>query len=64
MPPELMPYFQFRSELSIAEGIIFKGDKIVIPSSLRKEMKEGIHQGHLGIENARPELAKSCTGLI
>ena len=32
MPPELMPYFQFRSELSIAEGIVFKGDKIVIPS--------------------------------
>ena len=45
-----MPYFQFRSELSIAEGIVFKGDKIVIPSSLRKEMKERIHQGHLGIE--------------
>ena len=34
MPPELMPYFQFRSELSIAEGTVFKGDKIVIPSSL------------------------------
>ena len=53
MPPELMPYFQFRSELSIAEGIVFKGDKIVIPSSLRKEMKERIHQGHLGIEKCK-----------
>ena len=37
MPPELIPYFQFRSELSIAEGIVFKGDKIVIPSSLRRK---------------------------
>ena len=51
MPPELMPYFQLRSELSIAEGIVFKGDKIV--SSLRKEMKERIHQGHLGIEKCK-----------
>ena len=34
MPPELMPYFQFRGELSIAKGIVFKGDKIVILSSL------------------------------
>ena len=34
MPPKLMPYFQFRSELSIAKGIVFKGDKIMIPSSL------------------------------
>ena len=53
MPPELMPYFQFHSELSIAEGIVFKGDKIVIPSSLQKEMKERIHQGHLGIEKCK-----------
>ena len=34
MPPELIPYFQVPSELSIAEGLIFKGDKIVIPSAL------------------------------
>ena len=53
MPPELMPYFQFHSELSIAKGIVFKGDKIVIPSSLQKEMKERIHQGHLGIEKCK-----------
>ena len=53
IPPELMPYFQFRSELLIAEGIMLKSDKIVIPSSLRKEMKEQIHQGHLGIEKCK-----------
>ena len=39
-PAELIPYFQVHSELSIAEGLIFKGDKIVIPCSLRKEMKK------------------------
>ena len=53
MPAELIPYFQVRSELSIAEGLIFKGDKIVIPESLRKEMKERIHMGHMGIERCK-----------
>ena len=53
MPAELIPYFQVRSELSIAEGLIFKGDKIVIPESLRKEMKERIHIGHMGIERCK-----------
>ena len=48
-----MPYFKFRSELSIAEGIMSKGDKLVIPSSLQKEMKERIHQGHLGKEKCK-----------
>ena len=50
MPPELLPYFQVRSELSIAEGLIFKGDEIVILSALRNEMKERIHMGHMGSE--------------
>ena len=52
-PAELIPYFQVRSELSIAEGLIFKGDKIVIPYSLQKEMKERIHMGHMGIERCK-----------
>ena len=29
--------------------LIFKGDKIVISSALRKEMKDTIHMGHVGI---------------
>ena len=53
MQPELFPYLQVGSELSIAEGLIFKGDKIVIPSALRKEMKERIHMGHMGIERCK-----------
>ena len=53
MPPELLPYFQVRSEHSITEGLILKGDKIIIPSALRKEMKERIHMGHTGIERCK-----------
>ena len=53
MPAELIHYFQVRSELSIMEGLIFKGDKIVIPESLQKEMKERIHMGHMGIERCK-----------
>ena len=41
------------SELSITEGLIFKGDKIVIPSALQKEMKERIHIGYMGIERCK-----------
>lgn len=32
------------------DGNIYKGSKIVIPKSLRKEMLQKIHKGHLGIE--------------
>ena len=53
MPPELFPYFPFRDEITSAEGLLFKGDRIIIPSSLRKDMKTKLHCGHLGVEKCR-----------
>ncbi|KAL5471566.1 hypothetical protein EMCRGX_G029693 [Ephydatia muelleri] len=46
---DVQSYWNFRNELSEAEGIILKGEKIVIPTSLRKDMLTRIHRGHLGI---------------
>ena len=39
--------------MSVVEDIVYKGSKIVIPKSLRKEMLKKIHAGHLGIEKCR-----------
>lgn len=33
--------------------IIFKGEKIIIPTSLRTEMLSRIHAGHMGIEKCK-----------
>ena len=45
--------WNFRDELSvIIDGIILKGQKIFVPKSLRPEMLDKIHTGHLGIEKA------------
>jgi len=65
---ELRAYWNFRDELSEAQGIILKGDKIVIPVSLRKEMLEKIHTSHLGVveckQRARDVLFWPSTGRI
>ena len=63
MPPELIPCFQVHSELSIAEGLIFKDDKIVTPSALRKEMKERIHVGHMGIGRCKARQLMYCPNI-
>ena len=52
MPDRLLPYFSYRDELTIQDGIIFRGERIVIPSSLRKSMKEKVHAGHIGINSS------------
>ena len=49
IPNVLRPYWTFREELSEANGIILKGEKIVIPNALKKEMLAKIHTSHLVI---------------
>ena len=46
----LLPYFGYQDEFTIQDGLIFKGERVVIPSSLRKETKEAVHSSHIGVE--------------
>lgn len=38
---------------SSINGVILKNDRILVPSSMRKEMLQRIHQGHMGIEKSK-----------
>ena len=49
VPNEIKAYFPHRDELTVDEGIVFKGAKVVIPPSLQKEMVEKTHYSHIGI---------------
>ena len=49
--PTVRPYFDFRDELSVDDGIVLKGEAILVPQALRKEMKERIHSAHLGYDS-------------
>ena len=52
-PKEIQQFCTYRVELSEADGIVLKGEKIVIPKSLRKEMLSRIHSSHLGVNKCR-----------
>lgn len=43
-------YFSFREELSIQNGLVFKGERLVIPESMRDDMLAKIHASHIGIQ--------------
>ena len=49
VPPNAQEFWNYRDELTVAQGLIVKGQKIFVPSSLRGEMLEKMHEGHLGI---------------
>jgi len=42
-------YKSFANELSVQEGLLLRGSCIVIPPSLRKDIMQKLHTGHLGI---------------
>ena len=45
----IKPLWTYQDELSEANGWILKGEKIVIPQSLRKKMVNQIYFSHLGV---------------
>jgi hypothetical protein len=44
------PFWNYRDELTVVNGIIMKGEKIVIPRSLRSQMLKILHSSHLGAQ--------------
>ncbi|KAK5853431.1 hypothetical protein PBY51_007214 [Eleginops maclovinus] len=49
-PSEIRSYFSFQDELSHQDGIVFRGERVVIPDALRREITCRLHSSHLGIE--------------
>ncbi|UYV75188.1 K02A2.6-like, partial [Cordylochernes scorpioides] len=56
---EAKPYWQFQDEIHVSDGIVYKGNCIMVPSTLRKEILQVVHSSHQGIA-ASKEKARSA----
>ena len=50
VPAEIRNYFHFKEELTIQDGILFKGNRVIVPVALRPLMVKKVHSSHIGIE--------------
>ena len=48
-PTSIAEFGNHRDELTVIDGIVFRGQFLVIPPSLRKSMLEIVHIGHMGM---------------
>ncbi len=49
----LQQFWPYRADLTIVDGILMYASRIFIPSSLRLQMLDRIHEGHQGIQKCR-----------
>ena len=61
VPTEIRNYFHFKEELTIQDGILFKGNRVIVPEALRPLMVKKVHSSHIGIEGC---LRKACNVLF
>ena len=50
--PQLQCNCPSREELTIQNGVIFKGERLVIPAALRSTMINKLHSSHLGLQGS------------
>ena len=60
--PLLLDYWNFRDEISLEDGLLFKEHRLIIPESLRGKVLQMIHEGHYGVEKSQPERQSSGLG--
>jgi transposase InsO family protein len=53
LPLDLQPYWAIRDEIHEEDGILFVGEKLIVPVSQRREILEKLHESHLGMDKCK-----------
>ena len=51
IPVEIGVYYGQRDELAVMNELVFRGERLIIPKTMRKLILADIHHGHMGIES-------------
>ena len=58
LAPELFAYWPLRGEIHEEDGILFAGEKLLVPVSMRSDLLTRLHEGHAGAEKCRARAAE------
>ena len=50
VPLQIRSYFTFREELTTQNGLVYKGERVVVPPSARQKVLQKLHLSHRGIQ--------------
>ena len=52
VPLQIRQFFNQRDELAVTDGLIFRGERLVIPKEFRKSILSELHVGHTGMDGS------------
>ena len=53
LPAQFRPYWTVRHHLSVDNGLVLKGQRLVIPSALRRSVLDDLHASHQGMTRTK-----------
>lgn len=53
VPCHLTKFWNYRRELTVCDGVLLKGGRLMIPESLRPEVLQAIHEGHQRVNHCK-----------
>ena len=61
---DLRPYWSYRDDLAVIDGVVMKGRQIIISTGLKQQVLDQVHTNHMGIKKQSSSCANWYTGLI
>jgi hypothetical protein len=58
-PPDIQPYWAVRFEIHEDDGMMFVGEKLIIPASLKNDILGKLHESHLGMDKCKARARES-----
>ena len=59
VPKSIRHYYSMKDFLTIEDGVIFYGERLLVPPSMKEEYLARIHEGHMGISKSQSR-AREC----
>ena len=53
--PLVIPHYSVKDKLSIYDGLVFKGERLVVPQALRANITKESYASHAGVEGCLRE---------
>ncbi|PIK49234.1 hypothetical protein BSL78_13858 [Apostichopus japonicus] len=53
LPVCARPYWSYKHEITVNDEILFRGDKVIVPLKMRRDILAQIHSAHFGIEKCK-----------